>query len=165
MQIFDFGICKSPPTHTHTHHSRSSFMFYGWWDTDGCSSFTNSSLHVNPRIWPKDFELWFVRPKDFIPMVYFPVFVLLVSLEDFDIVLLPQNCFLTAILPCMPASLTLLLTVGAKTFFRDICSLVRWCLEQFCPESWWLTKFSAVLVAFGLLLTLFCTVSWYPRTV
>ena len=38
------------------YHNKVSSMFYGWRDT-GCSSFANSPPHIDPPIWPKDFEL------------------------------------------------------------------------------------------------------------
>ena len=50
------------------HHNRASSMLYSCGDSGGCSSFINSSRHINTSIWPKDFELWFVSPKDFIPL-------------------------------------------------------------------------------------------------
>ena len=70
----------------------------------GCSSFTNSSQHIEP-IWPQDLKLWFISPKDFIPLlkwvklhkdwtIDYPVFVQLDPLKPFDIVLLPQQWFL-----------------------------------------------------------------------
>ena len=87
VQIPDFASGKSPPC-----HKRHSAMLYKWCDTvrGGCNPFTNSSLYI----WPKDFELWFVSPKDFIPLLYCPVFVHLGLLEPFDIVLLPKQWFL-----------------------------------------------------------------------
>ena len=84
-QIPDFAIGKSP-----SHHNRASSMLYSCCDTGGCRSFTNSLQHVDPLIWLKDFELWFVSPKDFIPLSYCLVFECLDPLKPFDIVLLPQ---------------------------------------------------------------------------
>ena len=89
VKLPDFAIGKSPPQ-----HNRFSSMLYGWCDTGGCSSFATSSLLINLPIWLKDFELWFVSPKNFIPLLYCPVFVHLGSLEPIDIVLLPQRWFL-----------------------------------------------------------------------
>ena len=40
-------------------------MLYGLCDTRGCRSFTNSSLHKEPPIWPKDFKHWFICQKDY----------------------------------------------------------------------------------------------------
>ena len=86
-QIPIFTIGKN-----HAHHNTASSMLYDWCDTGGCSSFTNTSLHIDPPIWPKDFKLGIVSPKDFIPMFYCPVFEHLRPLEPFDIVfLLPQQ--------------------------------------------------------------------------
>ena len=76
------------------HHSRTLNMFYGRFETGGCSSFNNSSLHTDPPIWPKYFELWFTSPKDFIPLLNCPVFVCLGPLEHFDIILIPRQNFL-----------------------------------------------------------------------
>ena len=76
------------------HLNRGSSMVCGWCDTRSCSSFTNSSPHLNSPIWPKDFELWFVSPMDVIPLLYCSVFVHLCPLEPFQIVLLPQKWFL-----------------------------------------------------------------------
>ena len=93
VQITDFTITKSPLP-THTHYNRASSMFCGWFDTGSCGSFTNSLPHIDSPIWAKDFELWFVSPKDFILQDYCPVFVCLGSLEPFDIVLLLHQWFL-----------------------------------------------------------------------
>ena len=89
VQIPDFAIGKSLP-----HHNRASCMLYVWCDTGGCSSFTNSLLHIDLPISPKGFELSFINPKDFIPLLYSPVLVCLGPLKPFDIVLLPQQWFL-----------------------------------------------------------------------
>ena len=90
VQIPDFIIGKCP----YQQHSRASSMLYGWCETGGWCSFTNSSPYIDPPIWSKDFELWFVRPKGFISLPYCLVFVCLGSLGPFDIALLPQKCFL-----------------------------------------------------------------------
>ena len=81
VQIPNLTICKSPP-----HHNRTSSS---WCNTGGCSSFTNSSPHIDPPIYHKDFKLWFVNPKDFVPLLDCSVFVRLGPLEPFDRVLLP----------------------------------------------------------------------------
>ena len=83
-EIPDFAICNC-------HYNRASSMPYVWCDTGGCSSFTNSSLHIDPPIWAKDFKLWFISPKNFIPLLYCPIFVYLGPLEPFDILLLPLS--------------------------------------------------------------------------
>ena len=82
-------LVKAPP-----HDNRASSMLYDWCDKVGCVSFPNSSLYIDHLIWPKDFKHWFISPKDFIPILYCPVFVCLGPLEPFDIVLLPQQWFL-----------------------------------------------------------------------
>ena len=76
------------------HHNKTCSILYGWCDTEGYSSFTNCSLHIDPPIWAKDFELLFVSPKDFIPLFCCPIFARLGPPEPFDIVLLPQQWFL-----------------------------------------------------------------------
>ena len=69
-------------------------MLYSWYDTRGYNSLTNSSPHVDPVIWPKEFELWFISPKNFTPLLYCPVFMLFCPMEPFDIIFLPQQWFL-----------------------------------------------------------------------
>ena len=77
-----------------THHNRPSSMLHGWCDTEGFSSFTNSSLHVDPPYLTHRFWTRFVSPKDSIPLLYWSVFKRLGPLEHFDMVLLPQQWFL-----------------------------------------------------------------------
>ena len=72
------------------YHNRASSMLYGWCAIEGCSSFTNSSPHIDPRIWANDAELSFVSPKDFILLLYCPVFMRLGPLEPF------WHCFLNS---------------------------------------------------------------------
>ena len=91
VPIANFAISKSPLL-----HNRASSMLYGWCNTAGSSSFTNSSPHIYPPIWVKDFELWLVSSKDFIPLLYCPVFVRLDQLEPFHTVFLSQQWFLDA---------------------------------------------------------------------
>ena len=88
-QIPDFAINKGITTTTT--EPLPCFMFGVI--RGGCSSFTHSSLHIDPPIWAKDFKLWFISPKNFIPLLYCPVFVHLDPLEPFDILLLPQQRF------------------------------------------------------------------------
>ena len=52
IQNPDFVIEKSP-----LHHNRVSSMPDGCRDTRGCSSFTNSSPHIDFSIWLKSFKL------------------------------------------------------------------------------------------------------------
>ena len=85
VQIPDFVNGKSSP-----YHNRAASVFYSRWNTSGCSSFINSSTHIDASIWPKDFELWFVNPKDIVPPLYCPVFERLALLGTFNIVLFPQ---------------------------------------------------------------------------
>ena len=89
VQIPDIGIGKSLP-----HYNQASSMLYGWCDTGACSSFTNSSPNIDPPIWAKSFEFWFISPEEFIPLLYCPVFVHLGPLDPFDIVSLAQQWFL-----------------------------------------------------------------------
>ena len=110
VQIPDFAIGKNLP-----HHNTGSSMLYGWCDTEGCSPFTNSLPHIDPPIWPKDFKLWFVSPKDLIPLLQF-----LCTLANWSLLTLfsfLNSSFLTAILPYRPASQSLLLTADVDTFF------------------------------------------------
>ena len=95
------SICPSPGTHPrlgkwqkNRYPSRTPSIFYTWYDTGGFSSFTNFSPNIDLHIWDKDFEIWFVNPKELIPLLYCPVFVRFGPLEPFDIVLLPQQLFL-----------------------------------------------------------------------
>ena len=118
VQIPNYATGKIP-----LHYNRAFSMFYGWWDTGGCSSFTNSSPHIDPPIWLEVFELWFVSPKDFISLLYCPVFMHLGPLDTFDVVLVPQQWFLQILL-CMSASQVF------SHFFHDIGSVVQWCFEQ-----------------------------------
>ena len=147
MQILDFAISKSPP-----HHNRHSSMLYGCYDTGGCSSFTNSLPHIDPPIWPKDFKLWFVSPKEFIPLLYWPVLVGLAPLETFDIICFLNSSFSTTILTYRPASLSPLFKVDVNTFpFRKLVQLCsQW--SAFCQHKLvTLMKLSSALViAFGL---------------
>ena len=41
------------------------------------AAFSLNLCRIELSIWPKDFKLWFVSPKEFIPRLYCPVFVLL----------------------------------------------------------------------------------------
>ena len=50
LQIPDFAIDKGPQ-----HYSRTASILYGWCDTGGSSSYTNSSPHIDSPIWPKVF--------------------------------------------------------------------------------------------------------------
>ena len=89
VQIPNFAIGKSPSPYN------SAFsMICSWCDTGDYSPFTNSSPYIGPPIWPKDFKLWLVSPKDLIPLLNCPALVCFGSLELFDIVLLYQQWFL-----------------------------------------------------------------------
>ena len=76
VQVLDFYYWQKPPTH----YKRASFI--------------NSLLNIDPRIWPKDFDLEFISPKNFTPLLYCPAFVHCDPLDPFDIVLFPQQWFL-----------------------------------------------------------------------
>ena len=144
VQFLDFAIGKSSP-----HHNTASSMLCGWCNIGGSRSFTNTSLHIDPLIWPRDFELWFVSPKDIILLLYCSVFEWFGPLDLSKIVSFPQQWFLNSILLYRPASQSLLLTVDVDTFFHDIGLLVQWCLEQsaFCHASWCLWwNFSLLLL-------------------
>ena len=94
VKIPDPAIGKSPHTLTEPRLCFMVGMIFG-----SCSFFTNSSPHIDPPIWPKDFELRFVILKDFIPLLYLLVYVRLGPLELFDIVFLSQQRFFD----CNPA--------------------------------------------------------------
>ena len=68
VQIPDFAIGKGlPPTHTITEPPP---CFTVGVIQGGCRSFPNFSQHIDPLIWHKDFKLWFVSLKEFIPLLY-----------------------------------------------------------------------------------------------
>ena len=103
----------------------------------GCSFFINSSPQIEPPIWPQNFELWFISPKDFIPLLYCSVFVCLIPLEPFDIDLVSwQQFYPIGQLQRFFSSHWML----THFFVHNIDSVVRWCLEQsaFCQTSRWL---------------------------
>ena len=58
MHILDFAIGKSP-----IHYNIPSSMLYSWCYTGGCSSFMNSSPHIDLPIWVKDF--WDLKQESF----------------------------------------------------------------------------------------------------
>ena len=64
VQFLDLAIGESLPN-----HNKASSMLYCWCNTGVCSSFTNSSPHIESPVSPKDFEFWFVCQKDFIPLL------------------------------------------------------------------------------------------------
>ena len=115
--------------------SRASSMVYCWCDVRGCSSFTNSSLLIDTPIWPKDFKLWFVCPKESILLFYCSVFVCLVHWSLLRLFCFLNSGFLTAILLYRPAS-----PLSVCWHFFYISSVIQWCLEQsvFCHAKWWL---------------------------
>ena len=88
LKILDFTIGKSPLTIT---APPPCFMFGVIQDS---SSFIHSLQQRDTPIWLNFFGLEFVKPKDFTPIAYCPVFVGLGPLEPFDIVLQPQQWFL-----------------------------------------------------------------------
>ena len=135
---FSFTWRKSPTlqlTNLTRYHYKASSMLEGWCDTRGCSSFTKSSLLIDPPIWfqfNSDFKLWFLSSKDFILLLYCSVFPRLGLLILFSFL---TNSFLTAILPYRPTSQSLLLTADV-----NINSNMQWWLEQsaFYHTSRWL---------------------------
>ena len=128
MQIPDFRIRKSS-----SHHNRSSSMLYGWYDTGVCSSFANFLLYMDPPISLKDFELWFISPKDFIPLLYCLVCLCLGLLTLFCFV------FSTVVFWQKFCHIGQLHSLLLTHFFHDIGSVVQWFLEQstFCHARWW----------------------------
>ena len=69
-------------------------MLYRRCDTGESRFFTNSLPHIDPSIWAKDFELWFVSPKDFIPLLYCSIFVRLGYWSLLTLFFLSQQWFL-----------------------------------------------------------------------
>ena len=121
VQIPYFTIGKCPP-----HYNRTSSMLYGWCDTGGCSSFSNSLPHIfNPKI--SNFDLSVQR-------------TILANQSLLTLFCFHNSDFLTVILPYRPDTQSLLLTVDTNIFFHNIGSVVQWCFKQlaFCQASWWL---------------------------
>ena len=153
MQISNFAIGKSSP-----HHNRTSTVLYGWWDKGGCSSFTNSSLHIDPPIWTQRFRTLIFMLNDFIPLLSCLVFVQLSQLEHFDIVLLTQQWFLDS-------NYSLNFTVFSSwmlTYFHVIGSVVQWCIAWSSQPSVTQTgdlwnRPLTFIVAFGRVLSCFLT--------
>ena len=108
-------VCNPP------HYNRVFSILNGWCDTRYYRSFTNSSLYIDPLIWPKDFELWFLCSKDLIPLLYCSVFVRLGQLEPCYIVLLPQQWCLDSNSESFPHS------------WHIFCIT----LVQLCSNIWW----------------------------
>ena len=139
VQILNFAIGKSP-----THHNWAYFMLYSWSDWESCSSFTNSLPHIDPCIWPKDFELWFISSKSFIPLLYcrlcasWPARVFWYCFASSKVVSWQQFYHIGQLERVFPSQWML------THFFDNICSVVKWFLVQsaFCHTSWWLIKLS-----------------------
>ena len=68
--------------------------------------------------------------KDFIAHLRCPIFVCRGLLELFDFILLHSSDYLIAILPYMPASQSLFLSLYIDSFFHDVGSKDQLCLEQ-----------------------------------
>ena len=111
---------QKSPTHT-----RASSLLYGWCDTGSYSSFTDSSRHIDPPLWTKDFEFWFIGSKD---CSIFQSFCALTHCSLLSLLCFFNSGFLTAILPYRPASQSLLFTVNVDTFFTR--------LVQLCSNVW-----------------------------
>ena len=83
-----FTWCNSPTLQLakapHIHHKRVSSMLYGWCNTGTCSSFTNSSTHIDRK---------FSNFHSSVKKTLFHCSVHFGPLETFDIVLLPQKWF------------------------------------------------------------------------
>ena len=116
VQIPDFAM--SNPSHTIT---ESPQFFTVDVIQAGCSSFTNSSLHIKPSVWPKDFEFWFVSPKYFnsTPLLSNPCAPRSTGAFRHCFASL-NNAFLTAFLPYKPVLQSCLFTGDVDIFFsRD----------------------------------------------
>ena len=120
-------------------HNRAFYMLYSWCDTGGCSSFTNSSPHIDPPIWLKDFEHGFVSPKDFILLLYSPVFVGLGSLKIFDIVFthfFSRHWFSCAMIFEAVGLLSCKLGTEEMVLYSCCFGLPALLLALLCPISW-----------------------------
>ena len=98
------------------HHNKTSSMLYGLCDSRGRNSFTNALLHIDRPIWAKDFELWFVIPKDLYHCFIVQYLCPLVNWSLFKLFCLLNSGFFTTILLYRPASQSFL-TVDVDTFF------------------------------------------------
>ena len=79
---FTFQLVKIPDF-ANTHTVTELLLCF----TECWSSYSNALLDIGPPTRAKDFELLFVNPMDFTPILYFPVFVNPYSLEAFETVL------------------------------------------------------------------------------
>ena len=130
--------CPFPTTITITPRA-PHLILYGRCDTGSWSFFINFSLHIDHPICPKDFELWFVNPPDFILHHFFQsscAFSLWSHLTLFSFVI---SGFLTAILLYRPASKSFHLTVDADTFSLTLVMLMFKAFSLFFTQAgaWW----------------------------
>ena len=114
------SICPSPGANP---------WLCNWQKAPTPHSFTNSSQHINPPIWPKDFKLWFISPMDYIPLL-----CLLILFCFF------KSGFLSAILLYKPTSQSFSSQWMLTHFFHDINLVVQYYLKlsAFCHANWWL---------------------------
>ena len=163
VQIPDFAIGKCLPL-----HYRAPFMLYGWCDTGGYNFVTKFSQRLNPPILAKYFELWFVSPKNFIPLSsictpwptgafwhYFassPVvsWLQFCHIGQFHRVFSHRRCW--------------------QIFSRhwSSCAVIFGAISLLWRKLWLMKLSDALVVAFGLQaldLVLFCPVSWCLLTV
>ena len=128
-----FTWCKSPTLQTYSLRS----MGYR-----GLQLFYQLSLQIDSPIWSPKFELWFIGPKDFILLFYFPVFVHLGPQEPFDIFASSTVVFRQQL--CYTGQLQCMLTLSRHC----IGSIAQWYFNQsaFCQASWWMMKSSSALV-------------------
>ena len=91
-------------------------LLYRCCNTGDSSSFTNFTSHVDPAIWAKDFELWFVSAKEFFLLLNWQVCAL-TDWSLFRSFFFLNSAFLVEILPYRPAPQRLFLIVDVDTFF------------------------------------------------
>ena len=133
-------MAKSP----NPHYNRAFCILYGWYDTDtgACSSFTNSSQHIDSLIWAKEFELWFTSLYStallFILCVPWSTGDFWHCFDSSTVVSWPQFCSIGQLHRVFSSQL--MLTHFSWYWFN--CAVI---LEQstFCHASWWLMKLSS----------------------
>ena len=161
-QIRDSVISKSIP-----YYNRSSPMLHSWSDAACYSFFTISSSPIDPSFWQKYFELWFVSTNDFIPVLYYPVFVRLGPMGHFEIILFPQQLFLDS-----KSAIKIIFTESSSnsecwhifSWHWFCCAVMFGVVSLLSRELVTLTKLSSDLVALCLpteSLFVFGQVSWY----
>ena len=128
VQLPNFAIGKIP-----LNHNRASSMIYTCYDT-GVAAISSTLYCI------KDFELWFISQKDFIPLLYCLIFDQLGHCSHLTLFCFLSSGFLTAILPYTPASQSLLLTV-------DVDNIFSWHWFSCAKMFWAVSHLSCKLIA------------------